>query len=61
MKRVAIARAVVSLITGFAHLFEHLMFQKSKPIPEDSFFRFHGNNRVLQSRTTLYSRREAST
>jgi zinc protease len=26
--------------TGFAHLFEHMMFQKSKHIPEDSFFRF---------------------
>jgi zinc protease len=24
--------------TGFAHLFEHMMFQKSKHIPEDSFF-----------------------
>jgi zinc protease len=26
--------------TGFAHLFEHMMFQKSKHIPEDSFFKF---------------------
>ena len=26
--------------TGFAHLFEHMMFQKSKHVPEDSFFRF---------------------
>src|SRR5262245_50714981 len=26
--------------TGFAHLFEHMMFQKSKHIPEDSYFRF---------------------
>ncbi|HET9943512.1 MAG TPA: pitrilysin family protein, partial [Terriglobia bacterium] len=26
--------------TGFAHLFEHMMFQKSKHTPEDSFFRF---------------------
>jgi zinc protease len=26
--------------TGFAHLFEHMMFQKSKHIPEDSFFQF---------------------
>src|SRR5688572_18469108 len=25
--------------TGFAHLFEHMMFQKSKHVPEDSFFR----------------------
>jgi zinc protease len=26
--------------TGFAHLFEHMMFQKSKHIPEDSYFKF---------------------
>ena len=26
--------------TGFAHLFEHMMFQKSKHTPEDSYFRF---------------------
>ena len=26
--------------TGFAHLFEHMMFQKSKHVPEDRFFRF---------------------
>jgi zinc protease len=26
--------------TGFAHLFEHMMFQKSKHIPNDSFFQF---------------------
>jgi len=26
--------------TGFAHLFEHMMFQKSKHVPEDSFFQF---------------------
>src|SRR5215471_2766095 len=26
--------------TGFAHLFEHMMFQKSKHVPEDSFFKF---------------------
>jgi zinc protease len=26
--------------TGFAHLFEHMMFQKSKHISEDSYFRF---------------------
>src|SRR5712671_2909837 len=25
--------------TGFAHLFEHMMFQKSKHVPEDAFFR----------------------
>ena len=25
--------------TGFAHLFEHMMFQASKHVPEDSFFR----------------------
>ena len=25
--------------TGFAHLFEHMMFQQSKHVPEDSFFR----------------------
>ena len=24
--------------TGFAHLFEHMMFQGSKHIPEDAFF-----------------------
>jgi zinc protease len=26
--------------TGFAHLFEHMMFQASKHVPEDSHFRF---------------------
>ncbi len=26
--------------TGFAHLFEHLMFQGSKHVPEDTFFKF---------------------
>jgi zinc protease len=26
--------------TGFAHLFEHMMFQKSKHVPEDTFFKF---------------------
>jgi len=26
--------------TGFAHLFEHMMFQKSKHTPEDSYFKF---------------------
>jgi zinc protease len=26
--------------TGFAHLFEHMMFQKSKHVPEDSYFKF---------------------
>src|SRR4030095_10636076 len=26
--------------TGFAHLFEHIMFQKSKHVPEDTFFKF---------------------
>ena len=25
--------------TGFAHLFEHMMFQKSKHVAEDAFFR----------------------
>src|SRR4051812_1426839 len=25
--------------TGFAHLFEHMMFQKSKHVPEDAYFR----------------------
>jgi zinc protease len=26
--------------TGFAHLFEHMMFQRSKHVPEDSYFKF---------------------
>ncbi|HTM02227.1 MAG TPA: pitrilysin family protein [Vicinamibacterales bacterium] len=26
--------------TGFAHLFEHMMFQKSKHVPEDSYIKF---------------------
>src|SRR5215212_6937919 len=26
--------------TGFAHLFEHMMFQASKHVPEDTHFRF---------------------
>ncbi len=26
--------------TGFAHLFEHMMFQQSKHVPEDSYFKF---------------------
>ena len=25
--------------TGFAHLFEHMMFQQSENVPEDQFFR----------------------
>ena len=26
--------------TGFAHLFEHMMFQRSKHVPEDTYFKF---------------------
>src|ERR1017187_5945898 len=26
--------------TGFAHLFEHMMFQGSKHVPEDTYFKF---------------------
>jgi predicted Zn-dependent peptidase len=26
--------------TGFAHLFEHMMFQASKHVPEDTHFKF---------------------
>src|SRR5262245_51907833 len=26
--------------TGFAHLFEHVMFQGSKHVPEDTFFQY---------------------
>jgi len=26
--------------TGFAHLFEHMMFQQSKHVPEDTYFKF---------------------
>jgi len=28
--------------TGFAHLFEHIMFQGSKHIPEDAYFKYLG-------------------
>src|SRR5262245_3426829 len=47
--------------TGFAHLFEHMMFQKSKHIPEESFFRFlesagasNYNGTTSNDRTNFY-------
>ena len=46
--------------TGFAHLFEHMMFQKSENVPEDQFFRnIQGaggslNGSTNQDRTNYY-------
>jgi zinc protease len=46
--------------TGFAHLFEHMMFQKSENVPEDTFFRnIQGaggslNGSTSQDRTNYY-------
>ena len=47
--------------TGFAHLFEHMMFQKSKHVPEDAFFRTleaagssDANGTTDQDRTTYF-------
>ena len=47
--------------TGFAHLFEHMMYQKSKHVPEDAFFRIleaaggsDMNGTTDQDRTTYF-------
>ena len=46
--------------TGFAHLFEHMMFQKSENVPEDTFFKnIQGaggslNGSTSQDRTNYY-------
>jgi len=47
--------------TGFAHLFEHMMFQKSKHVPEDAYFRILGaagasdiNGTTDQDRTNYF-------
>ena len=46
--------------TGFAHLFEHMMFQKSENVPEDQFFKYiQGaggtlNGSTSQDRTNYY-------
>ena len=46
--------------TGFAHLFEHVMFQQSENVPEDQFFRFVQNaggtlnGSTNQDRTNYY-------
>jgi zinc protease len=46
--------------TGFAHLFEHMMFQRSENVPEDQFFRnIQGaggslNGSTSQDRTNYY-------
>jgi zinc protease len=47
--------------TGFAHLFEHMMFQESKHVPEDGYFRILGaagvsdiNGTTDQDRTTYF-------
>ena len=47
--------------TGFAHLFEHMMFQKSKHTPEESFFKFlesagasNYNGTTSNDRTNFY-------
>ncbi len=50
----------VSGKTGFAHLFEHMMFQKSENVPEDQFFKYiQGaggtlNGSTSQDRTNYY-------
>ena len=46
--------------TGFAHLFEHMMFQQSENVPEDQFFRYiqsaggNLNGSTNQDRTNYY-------
>lgn len=46
--------------TGFAHLFEHMMFQQSENVPEDQFFRYIQsaggtlNGSTNQDRTNYY-------
>src|SRR5262245_31003337 len=45
--------------TGFAHLFEHMMFQKSKHTPEDSYFKLlesAGANTNNINRSTAHDR-----
>lgn len=38
--------------TGFAHLFEHIMFQESQHVPQDQFFKLiQGNGGTLNGRT----------